>query len=74
MANYFYISGYWKDDDEEFEDYLVTDASDEDEVDVPDGKIFYYGLSEENIIDCIAFEKGTDLEFVIESYEEAILV
>jgi len=68
---YFNISGYWKEDKEIFENYTVTDEEAETMDQVPDeNSIFYYGLTEENILDCIAFGDGTELAFVIESYEE----
>ena len=63
------ISGYWKDDpDDVFVNELVHDYDS-----VPEGlveeDIFYFGLSEQNIIDRIADgEMGID-EFVITSYE-----
>ena len=66
MARYFTISGYWKDDKSEFTDYLVTDYDDHN---FEDDNIFFYGLSESDIIGCIN-DEDTALEFVITSYKE----
>lgn len=67
MSNYFTINGYWKDDHTEFTNCVVksTDDSDYDN----DDDIFYYGLSENDIKECIKFGEDTALEFVITSYE-----
>lgn len=70
MSKYFLISGYWKDDNTEFEDELVKEFDDVD--DEEDDDIFYYGLSENDIIDAISNPDGNGLEFVITSYEETV--
>ena len=61
----FSISGFWKDDESEFEDFLVAEYDD-----VPEGydeeDIFYFGLSERDILGS-RLEDG--LEFVITSYQ-----
>lgn len=64
---FFNINGYWKDDLETFEDYIVTDSNEIDK-DI-DEDIFFYGLSESMIIDAINNPDNTDLEFVITEYE-----
>jgi len=66
MANYFSISGYWKDNKSEFDGYIVTDSDEilEDEED----KIFYYGLSEVEIKEAIELKEDTVHDFVITSY------
>ena len=64
---FFSINGYWKDDLETFEDYIVTDSNEIDK-DI-DEDIFFYGLSESMIIDAINTPDSTDLEFVITEYE-----
>lgn len=60
----FSISGFWKDDKSEFEHFLVAEYDD-----VPEGydeeDIFYFGLSEEDILNS-CLEDG--LEFVITYY------
>ena len=72
--NIFSISGFYKDDKTEFKDYLVYayDCAPEDE-DINDEDIFFYGLSEEQIISAIKSGENTDLDFVITSYEKATI-
>ena len=68
MANYFKISGYWKDEDNsEFSGYIVTDSDSVDEEN--DDLIFFYGLSENELKEAIELGEDTALEFVITSYE-----
>ena len=59
------VSGYWKDNKSEFNDYLITEYDD-----VPKGydddDIFYYGLSEDDLKNS---SKDDILEFVITDYE-----
>lgn len=65
--NRFRIEGYWKDDKEPFEDYIVVDVDgleNEDEV-----EIFFFGLSEENIIEAIKAGEEWEEDFVITGYE-----
>ena len=66
MRKFFRISGYWKDDESEFSDYLATDFDDCPE-DMDDDLIFFYGLGE-NSIKSSSDDDG--LEFVITSYED----
>ena len=61
----FIINGYWKDNQTEFNDYLVTDSQDE----MDDDNIFYYGLSEDEIKSILNVENN-NLEFVITSYNK----
>lgn len=61
----FIINGYWKDDQTEFNDYLVTDSQDE----MDDDNIFYYGLSEDEIKSILNVENN-NLEFIITSYNK----
>ena len=67
----FYINGYFKDDKTEFENYLVSvfDGLDEESSDFNDEDIFFYGLSEKEIIEAIEnpFIQN-NLEFVITAY------
>lgn len=70
---YFSINGYWKDSKEEFEDHTVKES--EEVLEEEDEEIFFYGLSEEQILSSIAShdagqENTDDLEFVITSYTE----
>ena len=67
-ANYFRISGFWKDDKSEFSGYLVKD--DHTIIEDEDDSIFFYGLSESDIQQAIIDgEESTAQEFVITSYE-----
>lgn len=71
--NYFLINGFFKDDKSEFSGYLVYEYDGvEDEFALDDDNIFYYDLSENDIIEAI--EKGweTSLDFVITGYEKII--
>lgn len=66
MAKLYTISGYWKDDGSEFENYLVTDIDS-----VPDGyseeDIFFFGLSEKELQE----SSESDMqEFVITNYQQ----
>lgn len=63
--NIFYINGYWKDDNSEFYGYKVTDY---DGVEIEDDDIFFYGLSEKDIIEAIESGEETGEDFVITSY------
>ena len=66
---YFKISGYWKDDKSEFNDYIVKDNYDVNDSDI-DNNIFYYGLNENKIKDPINKKENTIHEFVITLYKE----
>lgn len=68
MSKYFIINGYWKDVKSEFNGYIVKEYDDEEEDD-----IFFYGLSESDIIEAIKSIDDTVHDFVITSYEEIIL-
>lgn len=72
MSKYFSIDGYWKDDLLEFRDCIVREYDDivDDET---DDKIFYYGLSEEEIKQSIENPDESGLEFVITNYQEVEL-
>jgi hypothetical protein len=62
----FFISGYWKDSGEQFENYLVLADENQDS-----DQAFYSGLDESEIEQAIKEPENTDLEFVITSYEVA---
>jgi hypothetical protein len=69
MSKYFIIDGYWKDDLLEFRDFIVReydDIVDEEQ----DNEIFYYGLSEAEILESINNPDESGLEFVITNYKE----
>ena len=71
MANYFFISGYWKDDKRPFDGYIVKDTEYvEGENDEEDDNIFFYGLTEEAIKEAIAKGKEWGEDFVITSYDK----
>ena len=63
----FEINGYWKNDNETFEGYLVTDTHI-----VPHGytdhDIFFHGLTEGDIQNAITLGENTGLDFVITEY------
>lgn len=69
MSKYFSIEGYWKDDLSEFSGYIVKEYDDEED---DEDEVFYYGMSENDIIDAIANPDENVLEFVITSYEEIV--
>ncbi len=64
----FYIDGYYKDDKSEFTNYLVTEYHDDVASD-GDDDVFYYGLSEADIVEAINSGENTELEFVITAYK-----
>ena len=66
MAEYFSINGYWKDDESEFDGYIVKSTDDREE---GDDDVFFYGLSETEIQEAIG-NYDTCLEFIITSYEK----
>ncbi len=61
----FLINGYWKDDNSEFSDYVVSSYDDNAE---HDDEIFYFGLNESDIKEAIKDKEDNILEFVITSY------
>ncbi len=70
---YFEIDGYWKDDNTEFEGYIVTnfdDAEVDEEGNEVDDNVFFYGLDEEEIKQAIEDGENTGLEFVITDYRK----
>jgi hypothetical protein len=69
MSKYFSIDGYWKDDLSEFNGNVVKEYDDAEEDEDRDNSIFYYGMSENDIIDAIANPDENNLEFVITSYK-----
>jgi len=69
MERYYYITGYWKDTNENFEDYIVKDGDFTEDQELNDD-VFFYGLSEEEIKEAINLKWDSELEFVITEYKE----
>ena len=70
MERYYYITGYWKDTNENFEDYIIKDGDFEEGQGLNDDDVFFYGLSEEEIKEAINLKWDSELEFVITEYKE----
>jgi len=64
---FLFISGYWKDNKVEFEDYQVKTSDGRDE---NDDNVFFYGMNEDVIKDAIKQKENTIHEFVITSYHK----
>ena len=62
----FNASGYWKDDNTEFNDHIIVE-SDSTPEGYDDDQIFYYGLSESDLKNSTIEDS---LEFVITNYEK----
>jgi len=64
MNEIFYVSGYWKDDKEEFNSYIVCSYDE-----VPEGlqeeDIFFFGLSEEDLTELVEKKEDTVHDFVV---------
>jgi hypothetical protein len=67
MKGLYSINGYFTDDKTEFENYLVYEYDDVLEI---DDQIFFYGLSEREIIQAIKTEAAINGTFVITSYKK----
>jgi len=70
MERYYYITGYWRDSAENFEDYIVKDGDFEEDQELNDDDVFFYGLSEEEIKEAINLKWDSELEFIITEYKE----
>lgn len=70
-SKYFKISGFWKDTKVKFSNMIVKELEELAEDD--DENIFYYDLSEEEILQEIKLGWSGTLDFVITSYEETTL-
>lgn len=68
MSNYFRIRGYWKDDGEKFDGYIVKETSDYTEEE--DDQIFFFGLSEENLKEAVKEGQDWGEDFIITGYEK----
>jgi hypothetical protein len=68
MVRVFSIDGYWKDDREEFQGYLVTNYHD-----TPEGwkeeDFFFFGVEEGDLKEMLNSEE-TVHDFVVTSYQE----
>ena len=62
------INGYWKDDKAEFSNRIITDYHTTPEG-IDEDKVFYCGLSEDDIKEAIALGVNTVHDFVITSYD-----
>ena len=70
MSKFFKIDGYFKDDNSQFFDFIVSEFDGIDEEN--DNDIFFYGLSEDEIKDAILSKEDTMLDFVITEYSEIL--
>lgn len=66
MSKYFEIEGYWKDDKSEFSG-IIKEYDDFNEEE--DDEVFFFGMSEDTIIETINAGEDTSLDFVITSYK-----
>jgi hypothetical protein len=69
------IQGYWKDTNENFDGYIVTDYDDElgDYEPYTDDDIFFYGLGEVDLQQAVELGWDTMLDFVVEGYKRIVL-
>jgi hypothetical protein len=65
-SKYFEINGYWKDDKSEFSGIVKEYDDFNEEV---DNEVFFFGMSEDEIIETIKAGEDTTLDFVITSYK-----
>lgn len=74
MREYFTITGYWKDTNENFDGYIVTNFDDVEENDIySEDDIFFFGLSEDDLIEAVALGWDTMHDFIITNYTRIIL-
>lgn len=67
MSKYFEISGYWKDDKEPFEGYIVKEFDDYNEAE--DFFVFEFGWSEKDLEEALNKETVFN-DWVLTSYKE----
>jgi len=68
---YFSINGYWKDNKDEFEGYIVTNYDDmELDSDYEEEDIFMFGMDEHLLIEAVELRDDIIYDFVITSYTE----
>lgn len=65
-----FINGYWKDNGDTFEDFLVSDAEDA-EYGLDDDEIFFYGFDRNSLETAVAIGEATELDFVVTSFRPA---
>ncbi len=71
MRKYFEISGYWKDTEDEFDGFIVTNFDDvEEDGEFGEDEVFFFGLSETDLKEAIELGGDTMHDFVITSYKE----
>lgn len=70
MNRYFSIDGYYIDDKNEFNGYIVKEFDDIDEGNNDEDNVFFYGLSEDNIKQAIIDGEDGAVDFVITDYHE----
>lgn len=69
----FEINGYWKEDKEPIEGYIVLSQEYEEEImGEDDESIFYYGLNEEDLKEAVTLGEAFQEDFVITSYSKLI--
>lgn len=71
MSKHFTINGYWKDNKEPIDGYIVREFDDIDEE--TDDLIFFYGLGERDLKEAVELGEDTVHDFVITSFEETTL-
>ena len=69
---FFEISGYWKDDNELFEGYMVTNYDDVPGKDDPytEDDIFYFGLGSVDLEQMVKDGRDTVEDFVVTNFEK----
>lgn len=67
MSKYFEISGYWKDNKEPFEGYIVKEFDDYNEAE--DDFVFEFGWGEEDLKQALDLEEYPS-DWVLTSYKE----
>ena len=73
MRDYFTITGYWKDTNENFEDYVVTNYDDIEENGVyQEDDIFMFGVSEDDLLEAVDLKWNTVNDFVITEYKRIV--
>lgn len=71
MRQYFEISGYWKDDNTEFEGYIVTNYDDfnvDNKYGFTEEDIFEFGWNEGDLKEAIRLGEKNCQDFVITEY------
>ncbi len=69
---FFRIDGYWKDTKDLFIGNLVKSTHDQEDDDMNDEAVFFYGLDVHTIKECISLGENSSYDFVITSYHETV--